>query len=72
MKNLTRADVDSIEAIMDRTSLFAVLESIVGICFDKSQHISENWQDKSLAREWERAGKVVDKAANADVIGRLT
>jgi hypothetical protein len=45
-----------IEEIMDKTSIQELTEMITEICFEKSQHVLENWQDKNLSKIWEKNG----------------
>lgn len=58
-------DVRTIEALIDRTSLAAVLESIATIAGEKSEHIASNWQDAGLARVWRMASLAIDNAAES-------
>lgn len=56
---------DQLENIIDRNSVFHVLEAISQICYEKGQHIHENWQDKSTAKNWEKiGGKISSLAVN--------
>jgi hypothetical protein len=45
-----------LEQLVDTSDLAAIVNRLADICYEKSQHISENWQDNILAGEWERAG----------------
>jgi len=53
-----------LEAMVDRNGLPHVLDALATICFEKAEHLRSNWQDESAAKEWERFGKAVDKAAD--------
>lgn len=56
-----RENVERIEREIDAEGLVALFEVIVLVCHEKAAHIRENWQDESLAKDWERAGKQVDR-----------
>lgn len=53
-RQLTQADRDLLEAIVDRADLRAVIDGLCGICVAKVQHIETNWQDNELAKRWAR------------------
>jgi hypothetical protein len=61
---MTPEDKYQLEAIMDRTSLKAVLVAIAEICAEKAAHIRENWQDRVTAQPWATASAIVDKTAD--------
>lgn len=48
--------VDAIEAIMDGSSVLAVLSALQDVAYGKAAHLRENWQDIEAARNWERVG----------------
>ncbi len=51
-------DVTSLlEDIVDRYGLMVVCDMLGGICGAKAEHLLANWQDKSAATAWERAGR---------------
>ncbi len=58
---LSESRVQELETIIDSASLSAVLEALRDICYAKSQHVEENWQDKALARQWECAARRLDR-----------
>ena len=60
---LTNADFLALEALIDRTSVQAVVDAIGGICHEKGAHIDANWQDRPLARVWYHTGDAVMKCA---------
>jgi len=33
------------------------------ICYEKSEHIRTNWQDRALARVWQNVGRSIDALA---------
>jgi hypothetical protein len=49
----------TLETLVDQPGgLWAVLDELSQICFNKAQHIESAWQDKPLAGQWDRAGNV--------------
>jgi hypothetical protein len=59
---------DALEAMIDKTSLVAVVEALRDIADEKSSHIVANWQDAKTAKPWERAaGRLDTLAANIDI-----
>ena len=47
--------------LIDHYGLAKALEMIEEICYEKSEHLRENWQDNQSADYWEDAGKLLDK-----------
>lgn len=45
-----------LERQIDSVGLFEVLQAISEICYEKAEHVNDNWQDKDLARCWQMAG----------------
>lgn len=56
-------DADRLERFIDESSLREVVDTLVTICYEKAEHISSDWQDDSLAREWTKVGKLLDGVA---------
>jgi hypothetical protein len=54
-RDLTQVERDTLEAIIDCTSVKAMLEAISDICGAKEEHIIANWQDEKTARVWAEA-----------------
>ena len=54
-----------LESLIDSSSLADVLETLAEICDGKSQHIAENWQDKPLAAQWNRAASRIGTCAGS-------
>lgn len=52
---------DKLESLIDSNSVATVLEAMSQICYEKSLHIQENWQDKSTAKHWDKAGNDISK-----------
>lgn len=56
---LTQSERDTLEAMIDRTSLTAVLEGLFDVCGDKAEHIRANWQDEQTAKVWDIAQDIM-------------
>ncbi len=50
---------DDIEGMIDRLSLYDVLDAVVEICELKAEHLESNWQDATSAKRWRKYGKMV-------------
>lgn len=59
MTNVT----ETLESLIDQTSLLDVLVALELVCAEKADHIRHNWQDAKLAKDWDRASKVCGDAA---------
>lgn len=64
MKIPTRADVATLEALVDSISLYEVLSMLEAICVSKAAHIEESWQDRPLAKLWSNAGAEICEASS--------
>ena len=53
-------DKEEIETIIDRVGMLCFINTVVDICEEKADHIRSNWQDKHLAKVWERKAKVLN------------
>lgn len=51
-----------LEALIDKHSLRSITTALAIVCYQKAAHIEENWQDRSLSRQWQNAAKAFDKA----------
>jgi len=61
--------VEVLETIVDKHELLHVMTALECMCSEKAMHIEMNWQDKRLAREWNRAANALTTAVNK--IGQL-
>lgn len=52
MRTLTDQEKRDIESLVDACTMELLLDALVQICHEKSEHVSSNWQDKALARRW--------------------
>jgi hypothetical protein len=53
---LTPQHRDIIEAMIDRTHVATLLETISQVCYAKAEHIQHDWQDAELADLWREVG----------------
>ncbi len=53
-----------LEKEMEETSLSHVLADLSAICAAKAEHVRCNWQDTTLAREWDKYARMVDTLAS--------
>jgi hypothetical protein len=60
---ITQENKDTLESIIDGSTLADVLNAISEICYEKADHIRTNWQDANTAKVWEKAGKYVELSA---------
>jgi hypothetical protein len=57
-----------LEALVDKYSLAQIVDALAEVAFAKAEHLQANWQDKSTAKVWERAGSRLRNAgANIEV-----
>jgi hypothetical protein len=50
----------TLEEIVDASTLGKVIQALSHLCWEKAQHIEENWQDESLAKAWRDAAKKIE------------
>jgi hypothetical protein len=46
---------ETLEAMIDRHGIIHIATAIELICNEKASHIETNWQDKKLAKKWDKA-----------------
>jgi hypothetical protein len=66
--DMSKADREALEAIMDRTDPRTVLSVLSEICWAKAQHVLTNWQDKGLAKRWGKVARVMDRASTVPCV----
>lgn len=54
-RDLTKAEKEALELLIDSASLQSVIMGLSEICGGKAEHVLTNWQDKATAREWSTA-----------------
>lgn len=62
----------ALESLVDEFGMRAVLYMLEGISRAKTDHLRSNWQDAGAAQAWERASKVLDKAAAHNSIVKVS
>jgi hypothetical protein len=55
--------IETLENIIDKTTLEDVLDALGEICHGKADHIRSNWQDDATAHAWEVVASRIEKAA---------
>ena len=55
-----RQRLNTIENMIDSSSVAFVLSHVAQVCAEKGQHIRENWQDERAAKEWDIACMKID------------
>jgi hypothetical protein len=58
---ITADDVQTLETIIDRVGLAELTDTIARIAREKAEHVQTNWQDRDLARVWNRVARRFDK-----------
>ena len=58
--------------MIDANTLADVLDSLAEIAHAKAQHIEENWQDVSLSRVWDNAGKRIESCAISSPVSTVS
>lgn len=64
MAIVSKDDMEALEGMVDKYTLFEVLVALDVIAGDKADHLRANWQDHVSAKTWDRARAAVTKAAN--------
>ena len=60
---MKQKDIDILEDLVDRFSVFQVVECLSEICSAKAEHIRVNWQDGVLAERWDGLANILETAA---------
>ena len=61
MATFGQAQRDELEALIDLGGVEEMLSALVMICNEKADHVMTNWQDRNLARVWQRCAREIDK-----------
>ena len=59
---LDQEQKNTLEALIDETSLRAVVAAIAEIARDKAEHIRTNWQDNITAQAWDMSASRLEQA----------
>jgi hypothetical protein len=51
-RDLNQSELNTLEALVDATSIEAVIQGLSEICGAKAEHIAHNWQGTILAKRW--------------------
>lgn len=65
MSPISGNDVQTLEQMIDRVDLAELADTIARIAYEKAEHVQTNWQDRDLARVWNRVGRRFDKLVPA-------
>jgi hypothetical protein len=57
---MDKLELMSLEAMIDKHGISAVLGNLALICDEKSIHIEQNWQDVSTAAWWHKRAKAIE------------
>lgn len=71
-REITQESRERIEALIDETSLAEVLGAISQICDEKASHIDDNWQDKRLAKAWDRASAKLWMVTKSSIVSSIS
>jgi hypothetical protein len=60
-----------LEKMVDRSTVYQVVQALSEICAEKGQHIVENWQDRVTAAPWFRVSNILERTvvASLNMIG---
>jgi hypothetical protein len=53
------------EEVMDKEGLAQLVQLVAEICYEKAEHVLTNWQDKNLAKLWEKDAKLLERVVGA-------
>ncbi len=53
---------DQLEALLDKTTISALLDDLNQICIEKAEHVRINWQDNQLADGWDEYADALSAA----------
>ena len=60
--------VDSLEVMVDASTLATVTDALAEVCYLKADHIRQNWQDNITSKPWDvAAGKLVTLTTKLDI-----
>ena len=71
-RDLTLEERNTLENLIDCTSIQAVLEALSDICGEKAEHIRSNWADIALAKQWDTACGLVGFLSTAPAIAAVS
>ena len=51
---------DVLEGMVDANGLDEVIDMLSDVCGEKADHISTNWQEEGLAKDWRKASYYIN------------
>lgn len=60
-RDLTNGEIETLERLIDKTDMGAVLRALAKICNDKVEHLATNWQDYDSAQMWDQLARDLEK-----------
>lgn len=62
---MRQSDLENeIEKLVDASSVQSIIEALAVVCYEKAEHIRSSYNDKPLARQWEKNGNLVIKLSS--------
>ena len=63
---------EALEMLVDKHGIGTVTQQLSEICGLKAEHLLSNWGERTAAREWQKAGKRLEKAGDyiTEILGR--
>jgi hypothetical protein len=62
---LSRNEISDLERLIDRVGLQRLADALADICDEKAKQVRTNWQDRHLAKAWEKASVACQKLSAA-------
>lgn len=61
---MTKQDLvaDILEPIVDKYGLLNVMVALQCMCEEKAEHLRANWQDETLAQQWDTASRHFERS----------
>jgi hypothetical protein len=59
---------EQLESFVDSHGLRIVLDALANTCWEKAEHIAQNWQDDGLAKVWKTAGNRISKLSDSAAV----
>jgi hypothetical protein len=74
IRELSNAERDALETMVDNTSVQRVLEALAQVCQDKADHIraSNEREDAQLASDWACVGRQMDRTAGTSSVWKVS
>lgn len=63
---------EQLEQLIDSHGVTHALERVAEICSGKAEHIRSNWQDESLASDWDAAAARIVTCAGSPAVSRVS